>query len=99
MVYARHGRDLMGCKSPVFNSGTFFGRHHTRWIARKKSTRGEGNCGEVTDRGEEACDARSPSQAAASRQDPPGDEQKLDTRPTTIDERAADREVEPEEVA
>ena len=35
----------------------------------------------------------------SSRQDPPGDEQKLDTRPTTIDERAADREVEPEEVA
>ena len=58
-MYAQHGRDLMGCKSPVFSSGTFFGSHHTRWIARKKSTRGEGNCGEVTDRGEEACDARS----------------------------------------
>ena len=35
----------------------------------------------------------------SSRQDPPGDEQKLDTRPTATDERAADREVEPEEVA
>ena len=35
----------------------------------------------------------------SSRQDPPGDEQKLDMRPTATDERAADREVEPEEVA
>jgi len=22
LVYARHGRELMGCKSPVFESGT-----------------------------------------------------------------------------
>ncbi len=34
-----------------------------------------------------------------SRQDPPGDEQKLDTRPTTPGERAADREAEPEDGA
>ena len=55
-MYAQHGRDLVGCKSPVFSSSHFFGSHHTRWIAHKKSTRGEGNCGEVTDRGEEACE-------------------------------------------
>jgi hypothetical protein len=35
----------------------------------------------------------------SSRQDPPGDEQKSDTRPTTLGERAADREAEPEERA
>lgn len=34
-----------------------------------------------------------------SRQDPPGDEQKLDTRPMTRGERAADREAEPEDRA
>ena len=34
-----------------------------------------------------------------SRQDPPGDEQKLDTRPTTTGELAADSETKPEEVA
>ncbi|ELP34189.1 hypothetical protein RBSWK_01872 [Rhodopirellula baltica SWK14] len=35
----------------------------------------------------------------SSRQDPPGDEQKLDTRPTTPGDWAADQEAEPEERA
>ena len=35
----------------------------------------------------------------SSRQDPPGDEQKLDTRPTTRGELAADSETEPEDRA
>jgi len=35
----------------------------------------------------------------SSRQDPPGDEQKLDRRPTTPGERAADRKAEPEDGA
>jgi hypothetical protein len=33
----------------------------------------------------------------SSRQDPPGDEQKSHTRPTTPDELAADSEIEPED--
>ena len=35
----------------------------------------------------------------SSRQDPPGDEQKSDTRPTTTGEWAADHETKPGEVA
>ena len=35
---------------------SFPGSHPTRSIAHRKTVRGEGNCGEVTDRGEEACE-------------------------------------------
>jgi hypothetical protein len=40
------------CLAPVIQQGS----HHTRWIARKKATRGEGNGGRVTDCGKEACE-------------------------------------------
>jgi len=58
----------------------------------------------VTDRGKEARERvrkcrPEPRRRPRSRQDLSGYEQKLHTRPMTPDERAADREVEPEEGA
>jgi hypothetical protein len=55
IVYARHGRDFIGCKSRVRDWES------SRRTAYQMSTpidkvRGEGNCGRATDRGEEACE-------------------------------------------
>ena len=57
MQYAQHGRDLVGCKSPVLSSGNFsLGVSIPNEFPMKTSVRGEGNCGRVTDRGKEACE-------------------------------------------
>jgi len=109
--YAQHGRELVGCQSfgiqsPVLSSSISNGSHHTRWIAHKKTVRGEGNCGRVTDRGKEACEymgkrrvCRLPSERHSptrmySHQDLPGYEQKLHLRPTTLGECAVQHEAE-----
>ena len=34
--YAQHGRDLVGCKSPVLCSGYFCGSHDPKWIAHRR---------------------------------------------------------------
>ena len=81
-------------------------------ISRAK-VRGEGNCGKVTIRGEEACECvvkliNTNFFAKAvvgfrrqphSRQAPPGDEQKPHTRTKTQGELAADSETETKERA
>ena len=51
--YAQHGRELIGCKSPVRNWESE-GDQDAKWITPIDQVRGEGNCGEVTNRGEEA---------------------------------------------
>ena len=51
--YAQHGRELMGCKSPVRNWESQGGQH-AKWITPIDKVRGEGNCGEATNRGKEA---------------------------------------------
>ena len=53
--YAQHGRELMGCKSPV-RTWESQGDHHAKWLTPIDEVRGEGNCGEATNRGEEACE-------------------------------------------
>ena len=53
--YARHGRELVGCKSPV-RKRELIGGQYTK-CNRSSEVLGEGNCGEVTDRGEEACES------------------------------------------
>ena len=53
LVYARHGRELMGCKSPVRNWESE-GDRNAKWITPIDQIRGEGNCGAATIRGEEA---------------------------------------------
>ena len=53
MVYARHGRDCCGVKVPCtrldFRSSVY------QMIHSRSEVLDEGNCGRVTDRGEEAC--------------------------------------------
>ena len=51
--YAQHGRELMGCKSPVRNWESQ-GDQHAKWITPIDKVRGEGNGGRATDRRKEA---------------------------------------------
>jgi hypothetical protein len=53
MGYARHGRDFMGCKSPVRTGVSWSTVYQMSPPIGKVLD--EGNCGRATDRGEEAC--------------------------------------------
>jgi hypothetical protein len=56
-MYARHGRELVGCKSPG-RKRELIGGQDTK-CKPTKQVLGEGNCGRVTDRGKEACECAS----------------------------------------
>ena len=80
-MYAQHGRDVVGCKSPVFSSSTLMEVSIPNDRLSLKLTRGEGNCGAVRNRGEEACECAGKlaknRRQPHSRQDPPGYAKKL----------------------
>ena len=72
--YAQHGRELVGCKSPVRKRDST-GRQYTKCFLLSE-VQGEGNCGEATNRGEEACEVSPGSQPAGITPKPQGYEQK-----------------------
>ena len=47
------GVNLWG-ESPLYETGSLMDDHHAKWIALIDKVRGKGNCGEATNRGEEA---------------------------------------------
>ncbi len=47
------GVNLWG-ESPLYETGSLKEDHHAKWITLIDKVRGEGNCGEVTNRGKEA---------------------------------------------
>ena len=53
-MYARHGRELVGCKSPVRKRESKEGSIPN--VTPIDKVLGEGNCGEATNRGKEACE-------------------------------------------
>jgi hypothetical protein len=53
-LYAQHGRELVGCKSPVRKRDSL--RRQYAKCFFMSEVQGEGNCGRVIDRGKEACE-------------------------------------------
>ena len=52
--YAQHGRELVGCKSPVRKRDSRRRQYAKCFLLSE--VQGEGNCGRAIDRGKEACE-------------------------------------------